>query len=96
MRNYLTNRLQLFKINNSFSEWTKISAGALQGFVLGPLLFHFFIKYIFLFLQKFKPANYVDDSTMYASHKCVSKIADSLRHEFTILSKWLGSLSDIW
>ena len=27
VRSYLTNRLQCCKINNSFSEWAKISAG---------------------------------------------------------------------
>ena len=88
MRSYVTNRLQHCKINNSFSEWAKISAGVLQGSILGPLLFNSFINDIFLFLQKCDLANYADDSTMYASEKRVSTIIDSLSHEFTILSKW--------
>ena len=88
MRSYVTNRPQHCKINNSFSEWAKISAGVLQGSILGPLLFNIFINDILLFLQKCNLANYADDSTMYASEKCVSTIIDSLSHEFTILSKW--------
>ena len=77
MRTYLTNRLQRCKINNSFSEWAKISAGVPQGSILGPLLFNIFINDI-LFLQKCDLANYADDSTIYTSNKRVSKMTDSL------------------
>ena len=80
--------LQRCKINNSFSEWVKISVRVLQGSTLGPLLFNIFINDIFLFLQKRDLANYADDNTMYTSDKRLSTIVDSLRHEFTILSKW--------
>ena len=89
MRSYLTSRLQRCKINNSFSEWAKISAGVPQGSILGPLLFNFFINDIFKFLQKCDPTNYANDSIMYTLSKCVSTIIDSLRHELTILSKWV-------
>ena len=64
-RSYLTNRLQRCKINNSFIEWTKISAEVPQGSISGPLLFNIFINDIFLFLQKCDLANYADESTMY-------------------------------
>ena len=67
MRRYRTNRLQRCKINNSFSEWMKISAGVPQGSILGPLIFNIFINNIFLWLQKCDLANYADFSTMYAS-----------------------------
>ena len=83
MRSYLTNKLQRCQINNSFSEWVKISTGVPQGSLLGPLLFRIFINDIFLFLQKCDLTNYADESD-----KRVSTIINSLRHEFTILSKW--------
>ena len=83
MRSSLTNRLQRCKINNSFSEWAKNSTRVPQGSVLGPLLFNIFINGIFLFLQKCDLTNYAGES-----EKRVSTIIDSLRHEFTILSKW--------
>ena len=83
MRNYPTNRLQRCKINNSFSEWAKISAWVPQGSLLGLLLFNIFINDIILYVQKYDLANYADGSTM----QRVSTIIDSLNHQFTILSK---------
>ena len=53
MRSYLTNRLQRCKINNSFSEWAKISTGVPQRSILGPLLFNIFNNDI-LFLQSLR------------------------------------------
>ena len=83
LRSYLTNRLQRCKINNSFSEWAKISVRVPHESILGLLLFNSFISDSFLFLQKCDLTNYADESD-----RRVSTIIDSLRHEFTILHKW--------
>ena len=83
MRICQTNRFQRSKINDSFIEWMKISAGVPQGSILGLLLFNIFINDIFLFLQKCDLTNYADES-----NKRVSSIINSLRYVFTILSKW--------
>ena len=87
MRSYLTNKPKRCKINNSFSEWAKISAGVPQGPRLASLHFNIFINDIFLFFQKCDLANYVDGSTMHTTDKRVSTIIDSLSHELTVLSK---------
>ena len=44
MKSYLTNRLQLSKINNTFTEWGKVLTGVSQGFILGPFLFSIFLN----------------------------------------------------
>ena len=74
MKSQQTNRLQRCEISNSFNEWAKISAGVPERSILGPLLSNILINDIFLFLQKCDLAYYADDSTMYASDKCVSTI----------------------
>ena len=37
---YFSHRKQKIKINKMFSNWTNILHGALQGSILGPLLFN--------------------------------------------------------
>ena len=82
MRSYPTNRLQRCKRNSFFIEWAKISFGVPKESISGPLLFNIFINDI-LFLQKYDLTNYADKS-----EKRVSTTIDSLRPEFTFLSKW--------
>ena len=60
--NYLSNRKQRVKVNDSYSSWSEILFGVPQGSILGPLLFNIFI-YMFYFIEDFEIANYADDST---------------------------------
>ena len=65
--NYLYNRKQRVKINDSFSSWSEILFEVSQGSILGPLLFNILICNMFYFLVNFESLNYADDSTSYSA-----------------------------
>ena len=48
-RNYLSNRYQCCKINNTLGDWRKIIASVPQVSTVGPLLFNIFLNDIFRF-----------------------------------------------
>ena len=51
VNNYLSNRNQRVKINNSFSSWGEILLGVPQDSILCLLLFNIFICDMFYFLE---------------------------------------------
>ena len=86
---YLLNRKQKVKINNSFSSWGNLAFGVPQGSILGPLLFNIFICDMFYFLKKFDLVNYADDTSPFCvgnNHESVIKV---LEQSSAILFKWL-------
>ena len=87
--NYLSNRKQRVKINNSFSSWCEILFGVPQGSILGPLLFNIFICDLFYFLGDYDIANYADDSTPFCADKNHDLVIKKLELSSSILFKWL-------
>ena len=51
MRNYLSNCWQRTKINTTFSSWSALLKGVLQGSVLGLILFNIFLNDLFFVLK---------------------------------------------
>ena len=87
--NYLSNRKQRVKINNSYSSWREILYGVPQGSILGPLLFNIFICDMFYFLENHELANYADDSTPYSAKRNHKLVIEELETSSSILFKWL-------
>ena len=68
---------------------------AATSLILSPRLLNIFINDILLFLPKCDLANYADNSTIYTSDKRVSRITDSLSHQFTVTSWFLTQIDDL-
>ena len=58
IHDYLSNRKQRARVNNSSSDWHEVS----QGSILGPLLFNIFLADLFLTLNDVDIANFADMS----------------------------------
>ena len=51
IHSYMSDHFQKTKINKSFSSWSALIKGVLQGSVLGPFLFKFYSSNFFYFLD---------------------------------------------
>ena len=78
IHNYLSNRKQRVKVNDTYSSWKNISYGVPQGSILSPLLFNIHLCNLFYFLEDLDIASYADDTTIYAVKE--KKKSQSLVH----------------
>ena len=61
---YLSNRTHRTKINECFSERSRIEHGVPQGSILGPLLFNIDLIDLFYEFEESNIASYSDDTTL--------------------------------
>ena len=87
--NYLSNRKQRVKVNDSYSSWSEILFGVPQGSILGPLIFNIFICDMFYFMEYFKIANYADDSTPFGAKLNHKSVVEELVISSSVLFTWL-------
>ena len=85
---YLSNRKQTVKINETFSSWKDIEFGVPQGSILGPLLFNIHLCDLFYFLEDLVIASYADDTTIYTVKENKESVINTLETSSVILFKW--------
>ena len=65
IHDYLSNRKQRVKVNDTYSSWKDIFYGVPQRSILGPLLFNIHLFDLFYFLEDSDIASYADDTIIY-------------------------------
>ena len=89
-RSYLSDRTQMVNVNNTSSDFQKITCGVPQGSILGPLLFLCYVNDMSMSISgECKLMLYADDSAILYSHKDPRVISERLGQELESCSKWL-------
>ena len=83
---YLNSRKQQTKVGSSYSKWSQIKHGILQGSILAPLLFNIFINDLFFVIEKSDICNFADDNTSYSCGANLKHDAGKLLNWFKINS----------
>ena len=86
IHNYLTNRRQFVDYNKSHSQLGNITAGVPQGSILGPLLFILYVNDIHNVSKQISCIQYADDTTIYASGKHLSDVANMVLSSNVLMS----------
>ena len=89
IRDYLSNRKQKTKIDDTYSSWSEILFGVPQGSILGPLLFNVFLVDLFFMLKDIDIASYADDSTPFIEENNIDNVIGSLEQVSDTLFNWL-------
>jgi len=88
IHDYLSNRKQRVRINDSYSKFLYILLGVPQGSILGPLLFNIFINDLLLFARESELCNFADDNTLFASGKSVFIVKSCLERDIRDILYW--------
>ena len=86
IHNYLTNGRQFVDNNKSHSQLGNITAGVTQGSILGPVLFLLYVNDIHNISKQISCIRYADDTTIYASGKKISEVANT---ELECINEWI-------
>ena len=88
-KSYLSNRVQYVTIDGIKSSCKPLECGVPQGSVLGPLLFLLYINDLCNTSNILKYILFADDTSLFLSHKNISKLQTVLNTELIKISKWL-------
>ena len=89
LRNYLTNRRQIVRVNNTLSNEQIIETGVPQGTVMGPILFLLYINSLLKLDVGGSVVSYADDTTMIFSGEGWDEVREKIKRGFKILKNWM-------
>ena len=89
--NYLANRKQIVKYNDTKSEAMTITSGVPQGSILGPLLFLLYINDIQNCSKLVSKILFADDTNIFHSHSCLKELNLIMQDEINKIADWISS-----
>ena len=92
IQNYLSDRYQRVRVNNSFSSWAHVPAGVPQGSVLGPLLFIAYTSDLPAAVPSpdTRCAQFADDTALTTFSETLSTAEHDLQDSVTSTAQWLS------
>ena len=87
---YLPNRMQYVTTNNHKSQKEKITCGASQGSILGPLLFFLYINDLANVSRNCFSISFADDTNMFISDRNLDEICNQLNEDLREIQEWLN------
>ena len=87
-RDYLTDRRQVVTVQSTLSDPCDVAFGELQGSILGPLLFVLFIDDLPTAISKCNILLQADDAVVFAAHKDIKILEETLNAELDEVNKW--------
>ena len=87
---YLRNRKQRTKADNTYSSWQNILFGVLQESVLGPLLFNIDLCDLLLIMNHVDIAHYANDNTPYVYGKNIDEVVRFWEESSHVIFKWFS------
>ena len=81
VHDYLPNRKQRTRVNNSYIDWLEVAFGVRQRSILGPLLFNIFLADLFFTLDDGNFTNFADDNLSYV-YDNISYVYDNISYVY--------------
>ena len=88
MRNNLSNRWQGTTINATFSSWSALLKGVLQGCILGPIFLNIFQNDLFFVLKDIDVYNFAVDTSPHACDISLDELLMRLEHDSALAVCW--------
>jgi hypothetical protein len=80
--------------HSSFSKWKEVRCGVPQGFILGPLIFLFYINDLTtVFGKNHKPVLFADNTSLIVTHFNYTDFSNKITSAFNQLNKWFAANS---